>query len=84
MSVRLPEENIDDPHFQARGAFQPIHHPEIGRDLYYPVSAATDGKNRVTAFHRGAPRLGEHTREVLAQAGCSDADLNALTAAGAI
>jgi crotonobetainyl-CoA:carnitine CoA-transferase CaiB-like acyl-CoA transferase len=83
-SVRYPEENIDDPHFQARGAFQPIHHPEIGRDLYYPVSAATDGKNHVTAFRRGAPRLGEHTREVLAQAGYSDPDINTLTAAGAI
>ena len=78
-SVRYPEENIDDPHFQARGTFQPINHPELGRDLNYPVSVATDGKDRATAFTRGAPRLGEHTREVLSQAGLSDAEINELT-----
>lgn len=83
-SVRYPEENMDDPHFQARGSFQPIPHPELARDLNYPVSVGTDGKDRLTAFHRGAPRLGEHTREVLSQVGCSDADINALAAKGAI
>jgi crotonobetainyl-CoA:carnitine CoA-transferase CaiB-like acyl-CoA transferase len=83
-SVRFPEENIDDPHFQARGTFQPIHHPELGRDLFYPVSVATDGKQRMTAFHRGAPRLGEHTQEILSQVGFSGAEISALAAEGAI
>ena len=27
-SVRFPEENIDDPHLQARGTFQLLTHPE--------------------------------------------------------
>jgi crotonobetainyl-CoA:carnitine CoA-transferase CaiB-like acyl-CoA transferase len=79
-SVRYPEENIDDPHFQARGTFQPIHHPRLGRALHAPVSVATDGRQRVTTFKHGAPQLGEHTREILSQVGCSDADLNALAA----
>lgn len=83
-SVRYPEENIDDPHFQARGTFQPIHHPELGRDLFYPVSVATDGRNRVTAFDHGAPRLGEHTREVLIQAGFNSAEISALHDKGAL
>src|SRR5262249_42741216 len=83
-SVRYPEENIDDPHFQARGTFQPFHHPELGRDLNYPVSVATDGRHHVTAFNRGAPRLGEHTQEVLSQAGFSDAEISALAAEGAL
>jgi crotonobetainyl-CoA:carnitine CoA-transferase CaiB-like acyl-CoA transferase len=83
-SVRFPEENIDDPHFQARETFQPIHHPELNRDLVYPVSVATDGKHRVTAFHAGAPRLGEHSREILSRIGCSDAEINALTKEGAL
>lgn len=83
-SVRYPEENIDDPHFQARGTFQAIHHPELGRELFYPVSVATDGRNRVTAFDRGAPRLGEHTQEVLTQAGFSSAEISALAAEGAL
>lgn len=81
-SVRLPEENMDDPHFQTRGTFQPIAQPELGRDLFYPVSVGTDGKDRVTAFHRGAPRLGEHTRDVLAWAGLSSAEVSALVVAG--
>ena len=83
-SVRYPEENLDDPHFQARSTFQRIHQPELGRALSYPVSVATDGRQRVTAFERGAPHLGEHTQEVLSQVGYSDADISALTAAGAI
>jgi crotonobetainyl-CoA:carnitine CoA-transferase CaiB-like acyl-CoA transferase len=77
-SVRYPEENIDDPHFQARGTFQPINHPELGRDLNYPVSVATDGKDRATAFTRGAPRLGQHTHEVLAEVGFTEAEIRLL------
>jgi crotonobetainyl-CoA:carnitine CoA-transferase CaiB-like acyl-CoA transferase len=83
-SVRYPEENIEDPHFQARGTFQAINHPELGRDLDYPVSVATDGKDRATAFTRGAPRLGEHTREVLSRAGLTDAEIRELTVKQAI
>ena len=78
-SVRYPEENIDDPHFQARGTFQAINHPELGRDLEYPVSVATDGKDRATTFTRGVPRLGEHNSDVLARAGFTDAEIRQLT-----
>jgi crotonobetainyl-CoA:carnitine CoA-transferase CaiB-like acyl-CoA transferase len=83
-SVRYPEENLDDPHFQARGTFQLINHPEIGRALSYPVSVATDGRQRVTAFERGAPHLGEHTREVLSQVGFSGDEISALITEGAL
>ncbi|MGA2412413.1 MAG: CoA transferase, partial [Candidatus Binataceae bacterium] len=82
-SVRYPEENLDDPHFQARGTFAPINHPELGKDLYYPVSVATDGKNRVTNVAGPAPRLGEHTQEVLANAGYSPAEIAAFNTSGA-
>jgi len=83
-SVRFPEENIDDPHYQARGTFQTIHQPGLDHDLAYPVSVATDGKQRVTTFQGGAPHLGEHTQEVLRQAGYNEAEINALAAEGAI
>lgn len=83
-SVRYPEENLADPHFQARGTFQPIDHPELGRALHYPVSVATDGRDRVTAFAHGAPRLGEHTREVLLEAGVSSEAITELAAVGAV
>jgi crotonobetainyl-CoA:carnitine CoA-transferase CaiB-like acyl-CoA transferase len=83
-SVRHPEENIDDPHFQARGTFQPINHPELGRELHYPVSVATDGHDRVTAYKRGAPRLGEHTQEILSQAGFTSDEIATLAAKGVL
>jgi crotonobetainyl-CoA:carnitine CoA-transferase CaiB-like acyl-CoA transferase len=35
------------------------------------------------AVARPAPRLGEHTREVLVEAGCSAEEINRLIAAGA-
>ncbi len=83
-SVRYPEENMDDPHYQARGTFQAIDQPEIGRELSYPVSAATDGENRVTAFQTGAPHLGEHTQEVLLEVGFSGDEIRTLAAQGII
>jgi crotonobetainyl-CoA:carnitine CoA-transferase CaiB-like acyl-CoA transferase len=82
-SVRYPEENLDDPHFQARGSFAPIHHPELGRDLYYPVSVATDGRDRAINVAGRAPRLGEHTQQVLSRAGYSQAEIAALIGVGA-
>ena len=83
-SVRYPEENLDDPHFQARGTFQAIRQPQIGRELHFPVSAATDGHNRVTDFKSGAPLLGQHTRDVLAEAGLDDEEIARLAAQGVI
>jgi crotonobetainyl-CoA:carnitine CoA-transferase CaiB-like acyl-CoA transferase len=83
-SVRYPEENMVDPHFQARGTFQAIHHPELGRDLQYPVSVGTNGKDRVTVFQHGAPHLGEHTQEVLSRVGVSESEIRTLRAEGAL
>jgi crotonobetainyl-CoA:carnitine CoA-transferase CaiB-like acyl-CoA transferase len=82
-SVRNPEENIADPHFQARGTFQSID-AATGRPLYYPVSLATGGSMPLTAFKHGAPRLGEHTREVLEQMGITEAEIRLLVSRGAI
>lgn len=83
-SVRYPEENLDDPHFQARGTFQAIRQPQIDRELHFPVSAATDGHNRVTDFKSGAPLLGQHTREVLSGLGFGDEEIARLAAQGVI
>ena len=82
--VRRPEQNLDDEHFKARGSFAPIAHPELGRELRYPASVATDGQNRVMGPKRRAPRLGADTREVLRAAGFTSAEIEAFAAAGAI
>ncbi len=66
--IRRPEENLDDPHFAARQSFATIHHPELGRDLRYPGTVANDGRAPHFSYTRRAPRLGEHTEEVLGRA----------------
>jgi crotonobetainyl-CoA:carnitine CoA-transferase CaiB-like acyl-CoA transferase len=76
--VRRPEENLDDPHFTARGTFTSIDHPELGRHLRYPGTVASDGHMPHFSFARRAPRLGEHTDEVLRCAGLNDGQIAAL------
>jgi crotonobetainyl-CoA:carnitine CoA-transferase CaiB-like acyl-CoA transferase len=83
-SVRTPEENIADPHFQARGTFQRIETGMTGQPLYYPASLATDGHQPLTAFKHGAPRLGEHTREVLSGLGFSETEMDLFASKGVI
>jgi crotonobetainyl-CoA:carnitine CoA-transferase CaiB-like acyl-CoA transferase len=69
--IRRPEANLDDAHFAARQSFATIHHPELGRDLRYPGTVANDGQNPHFSYTRRAPRLGEHTEEVLKRVGVS-------------
>jgi len=66
--IRPPEQNLDDPHFAARHSFATIHHPELGRDLKYPGTVASDGQAPHFSYTRRSPRLGEHTDEVLKRA----------------
>jgi crotonobetainyl-CoA:carnitine CoA-transferase CaiB-like acyl-CoA transferase len=64
--LRKPHENLDDPHWQARGSHAWIEHPELGRSLPYPAGKWLSTATRWQAQRR-APRLGEHTGEVLAE-----------------
>ncbi|HZP46698.1 MAG TPA: CoA transferase [Candidatus Binataceae bacterium] len=82
--IRRPEDNLADPHFAARGTFASIEHPELGRRLRYPGTVATDGSEPHFHYHRRAPRLGEHTAQVLSGAGVATAEIAALAAAGVI
>lgn len=61
--VRKPHENALDDHWLARGSFQSIPHPELGRSLPYPVSKWLSD---TTAWQPGvrAPRLNEQGREI--------------------
>lgn len=75
------EELIEDPHLKAVGLFETRRHPTEGDILTVnpPVGfTATPGEVR-----RPAPLLGEHTREVLAEAGLAPAEIEALVQAGA-
>ena len=71
-----------DPHVLARGMLADVQHPTAGRfpQIGIPVKlSATPGR-----IARPAPRLGEHTDEVLAWAGYAPPEVAALRAAGAV
>ncbi len=72
-----------DPQLRARGFYEPATHPVVGRFLHEGVVARlSETPGRV--WH-AAPRLGEHTREVLGGVfGLSDADVGRLAAAGVL
>ncbi|MDA3040467.1 MAG: CoA transferase [Actinomycetota bacterium] len=75
-------EVADDPQAEALGMFPPIEHPEMG--VYRSVAMPMKFKTADVGPRSPAPLLGEHTRSVLAQAGMTDGDINALFAGGVV
>lgn len=77
------EAALADPQLAARGAFGPLPAPAGGGAPVHasaaPFLAAPDGPR----IDRPAPRHGEHTREVLREAGMAEARIDALIASGA-
>jgi len=62
--LRKPHENVLDAHWQARGTFAEVEHPEHGRAYHYPVSRWLS-TGTVWKSGRRAPLLGEDTAAVL-------------------
>ena len=75
-------EALDHPQTRARGMVVDLVHPEAGptRAIGCPVHLS-DTPSKVA---RPAPRLGEHTREVLREAGYADAEIESLVASGVV
>jgi len=67
-----------DPHLMERGLFVDLPHPVLGsvRAIGSPLHLSATPP----VMRRAAPLLGEHTREVLGEAGVPPADIDALTA----
>ncbi len=65
-----------DPHLAERGLFVDLPHPTLGsvRAIGSPLHLS----DTPPVMRRAAPLLGEHTREVLAEAGLSAAEIDAL------
>jgi len=75
------EDILADPHLAATGYFQTVEHPSEGR--LHTTAVPSEWSESAPGYRRHAPRLGEHTREVLREAGLSDAEIDALTGTGA-
>ncbi|KAF0097183.1 MAG: L-carnitine dehydratase/bile acid-inducible protein F [Rhodospirillaceae bacterium] len=72
----------EQPHLKAVGLFQKLEHPTEGTiQQARPPARFSESP---AAIRRLPPRLGEHTREILAEVGYSEADIDALVGAKAI
>jgi formyl-CoA transferase len=71
---------LNDPHLKSRGFFVDLAHPRLGtlRALGTPLRFES---SRAT-FDLAGPLLGEHTRAVLAEAGCEAAEVERLIGDG--
>jgi crotonobetainyl-CoA:carnitine CoA-transferase CaiB-like acyl-CoA transferase len=75
-------EVADDPHATAIGMFPTLQHPQVGE---FRTVAAPMRLRGVDLTPRAlAPELGQHTREVLAGAGLSGEQIQALAADGVV
>jgi crotonobetainyl-CoA:carnitine CoA-transferase CaiB-like acyl-CoA transferase len=79
--VNTLEDLATDPHLVATGFWQFQDHPTEGR-LRMPSFPVNFGSTPAT-ITRPAPRLGEHTEEILREAGLAEEAIAALTGSGA-
>jgi crotonobetainyl-CoA:carnitine CoA-transferase CaiB-like acyl-CoA transferase len=79
--MNSPADILADPHLRATGFVGEEHHPSEGR--LRTLAAPTSWSGTPLAAPAPAPRLGEHTVEVLRAAGLSDVEIDALLAGGA-
>jgi len=72
---------VADPHLNAIGYLQLVDHPTEGR--IRTLAVPSEWSESKPEYRRHAPRLGEHTREVLREAGLSDQKIASLLENGA-
>jgi crotonobetainyl-CoA:carnitine CoA-transferase CaiB-like acyl-CoA transferase len=72
---------VADPHLAAIGYFSTLEHPSEGRIVSMTVPSEWSASQ--PEYRRHAPRLGEHTREVLREAGLAEDEIEAMIESGA-
>lgn len=72
----------DDPHLKAVGLFEPVEHPDAGPVTQVRVPSRWSASQPEAG--RPAPTLGQHTDEILAEAGFAAAEIEALVSSGAV
>jgi alpha-methylacyl-CoA racemase len=78
--VHTLEEALAGPHFRERGMVVDSVHPSIG--AITQVASPVKMSRFVFELHRHAPQPGEHTIELLREAGCSEAAIASLLEKG--
>lgn len=73
---------LDDPHMKQREIFSPGYHPHCGEFTYVGAVGIVQGQPYQVRYP--APLLGEHTRTILGEIGCSQAEIDTLAAAKVI
>lgn len=81
MPMNSPGDLLDDPHHAATGFVREVRHPSEGT-LRTPATP-TRWSDQPRPDPAPAPRLGQHTTEVLREAGYSEADITGMLANGA-
>ena len=82
MPLHTVETLIEDPHLGDVGFFRNVDHPSEGRLRMMDVPSAWSATP--PELNRPAPRLGEHSVEVLREAGFSAAEIERMLASGAV
>jgi crotonobetainyl-CoA:carnitine CoA-transferase CaiB-like acyl-CoA transferase len=72
---------VADPHLKAIGYLQLVDHPSEGRIRMLAVPS--EWSESKPEYRRHAPRLGEHTREVLREVGLAEHEIDAMVKSGA-
>ena len=72
---------VADPHLAAIGYLGTADHPSEGR--LKSLAVPSEWSESAPEYRRHAPRLGEHTREVLSEAGLAPQEIDAMIESGA-
>jgi crotonobetainyl-CoA:carnitine CoA-transferase CaiB-like acyl-CoA transferase len=75
------EQLLDDPHIQSVGLIRDMDHPSEGRVRM--VGPPSRWSLTQPDIHSHPPRLGENTREILAEIGLSESEIDGMLASGA-
>jgi len=79
-AVQTPGEVCNDPQALANNYFIDVDHPEAGK--LRQVGFPWDFSDTPASWRMPAPKLGEHTQELLREVGCSEEEIQQLKEAG--